>query len=200
MIELPREIWHEIFLYIPGHDKLPLRLVSKYFDYVITHLILQHAHYTTLQMSIQRPHGIEYAHVKPGLKSPIFTSVITRVLPEERTVEYLFGTPLSADDFEILIRLTIWVRKPSHWQFNFLQSTGSWSWSFTVLWSKKEDKDNVHTVLFSTESTNCPAGVAVSYAVDADPPVVDGLTIWSSVKVPLKVLAHQFAGNLGERE
>jgi hypothetical protein len=56
------------------------------------------------------------------------------------------------------------------------------------------------------EVDTCPRGEAITYWPKKGchwrkrwNHVVDGVTLWATIKVPLKVLAHQFAGNLGEK-
>jgi len=96
----------------------------------------------------------------------------------------------------------------SKWSFDFLQNTGSWSWKFDVFWKKGEKSDNEFSVFFSnvaeTETAPCPRGEVVTYwpkkrirCKICNP--LDGVVLWATIKVPLKVLAHQFAGNLGEK-
>src|ERR1700685_4158337 len=92
MIELPPEIWHEVLHNITDHDLLPLRLVSKYFDHVITLAILNHARQSRLQIFCIRLLKFEETRLLHPYPSPppTYTSSNTRILPDERIVEYTF--------------------------------------------------------------------------------------------------------------
>src|SRR5271155_348243 len=86
MIELPPEVWYEILHYVPGHDILHLRLVSKYLDCMITQRILHHARQSKLRISLldsfSFPKGVEI------VSHPTYTSSSTKILLDESKVEY----------------------------------------------------------------------------------------------------------------
>jgi hypothetical protein len=93
----------------------------------------------------------------------------------------------------------------SEWSFDFLQNAGCWSWMFKVFWRKKTDSViNEFSILFSSEPASGPRGEAI-VCYDKDRVyLIDGFTLWAFefravIKVPLKVLAYQFAGNLGKK-
>jgi hypothetical protein len=92
----------------------------------------------------------------------------------------------------------------SEWNFDFLQNAGCWSWMFKVFWRKKTDSMNDFSIFFSSESASSPRGEAIACYNKEETSDIDGLTVLSIefraiIKVPLKVLAHQFAGNLGKK-
>jgi hypothetical protein len=220
MIELPPEVWYEILHYVPGHDILHLRLVSKYLDCMITQRILHHARQSKLRISLldsfSFPKGVEI------VSHPTYTSSSTKILLDESKVEYSFANNVEEAEYEISIstcacrfpfRVELWndlFSDLSKWSFDFLQNAGSWSWTFDVFWKKGEKCYNDFSVFFSnvsTESATCPRGEAltcwpVKYQCcckHRNHVVDDGVALWGTIKVPLKVLAHQFAGNLGEK-
>ena len=222
MIELPPEIWHEILHYVPGHDILPLRLMSKYLDYIISQTILHHARQSKLRISLLYPETILLGMTIVSF--PTYTSSSARVLLDERMVEYTFelqsnnartahyGLEAKWSRFSFSDDLwdDLWnnrFHKISKWSFDFLQKTGCWSWTFDVFWRK--GATNHFSVFFSNVSTEvgtCPRGEAITYWPKKGchwrkkwNHAVDGVTLWATIKVPLKVLAHQFAGNLGEK-
>jgi hypothetical protein len=214
MIELPPEIWHEILHYVPGHDILPLRLMSKYLDYIISQTILHHARQSKLRISCLCPDPFSYGLA--FVSRPTYTSSSARVLLDERMVEYTFelqsNNARTADYVWRCFSFSedLWNNrfpKISKWSFDFLQKAGSWSWTFHVFWRK--GATNHFSVFFSNVSTEvdtCPRGEAITYWPKKGchwrkkwNHVVEGVTLWATIKVPLKVLAHQFAGNLGEK-
>ena len=216
MSELPPELWHEILHYITDHDLLPLRLVSKYFDYDITQAILNHARQSRLQIfCIRLPQVEEETRFDEPYLSlrtpPTYTSFNTRVLPDERIVEYTFP-PISAPDAEFYHpreyaepenQFDPEFLDRSEWNFDFLQDAGCWSWMFKVFWRKTTDSTSDYSIFFSESASN-PRGEVIGCYEKEALDFVDGVTYWEVefwpvIKVPLKVLAHQFAGNLGKK-
>jgi hypothetical protein len=214
MIELPPEIWHEILHNITDHDLLPLRLVSRYFDHVITQAILNHARQSRLQIFCIRLRKFEEEtrlfdpYPSPP---PTYTSSNTRVLPDERIVEYTFP-PIAAP--EGIFYHPQENPQPDHqfdpgfldgseWSFDFLQNAGCWNWMFKVFWSRTIDSPSDFSIFFSESESN-PRAEVIGYYDKEAVDLVDGITYWevefrAVIKVPLKVLALQFAGNLGKK-
>jgi len=217
MIELPPELWHEILHYIS--ELLPLRLVSKYLDYVISQAILYHARRSRLQISCRRLPTFDdtpfyRCHPLYPKAAPIYTSSKTRVLPDERMVEYTFPPKylftvkspegLFVEDFLATRKPIDYYLARSEWNFDFLQNAGCWSWMFKVFWRKKTDSMNDFSIFFSSESASSPRGEAIAFYDKEEALLIDGFAVWAIefravIKVPLKVLAHQFAGNLGKK-
>jgi len=201
MIDLPSELWHETIMYLWGRDILSLRLVSKTWDDIITREIHRHARNSKLEATfLQHEYTIwRYWHylgdftdyVFGGSNPGVYTSIETKLLPCQGHVEYSFYTPedLQPDDdigaFKVPMKSLLADR--SKWEFNFVQNAGSWSWSFRVLWSVGQDLTSFE-VFFSPELVEPGPRGEARYG----PPG------WLRIKVPLKVLAHQYAGNLGE--
>jgi hypothetical protein len=216
MIELPPEIWHEVLHNITDHDLLPLRLVSKYFDHVITQAILNHARQSRLQIFRIRQYKSEREtrlFFPYPSATPTYTSSNTRVLPDERIVEYTFPPMPGPEGIFYHPRENAEPENPwpphyldgSEWSFDFLQNAGNWNWMFHVFWSKTADTPCDFSIFFSESASNPRGEIIGCYdkkAVDQDDDLVDWFNYYevefrAVIKVPLKVLAHQFAGNLG---
>ena len=98
-------------------------------------------------------------------------------MPDQRLVE-----------FELLADRPFRFRDGMAWEFDFLQNVGSWSWTFVTCLRKVKGVFNLFEVFFLPDAPALgPKGeLTIEYSGTM------------TIKVPLKVLAHQFAGNLGQ--